>query len=175
MKRLLLACAPVLLVVSACSSGSEPPSNGASSDVAGPVETFRAQYQDAYNALPNEGMLSRDEYDILFQPIWASAESAGLAVQRRALPMTDGFTLTETESREPGHALFIELTRGDQAWCIASTWVLSPDDLTPEQVARVEQPGWEFVTRDGSCQEHVDFVLENFEDVDWLQLDEPTP
>ena len=143
------------------------------SDATTAVEAFRAQYQEAYNALPSEGTLPRDQYDILFEPIWSSAESSGFALQRRALPMTDGFTLTETESRTPGHALLIELSRGEQAWCVASTWVLSPDDLTPEQVARVEQPGWEFVTRDGSCQEHVDFVLQNFEDVDWMQLEDP--
>lgn len=138
------------------------------------VESIRAQFESVYNTLPYDEPMDPTQYDILFSPIWKTAESGGLTLRREALPMTDGFTLTKTGENQPGHSLLLEVNSAERSWCIASTWVLSPDDLTPEQAARADSDTWEFVTLDGTCEAPRDFVLESFDDVDWLNLDVET-
>lgn len=176
MVKTLAAAIAALALLSACSntdtvgqtSDSAPPA-----DLTATVEQIRSQYEAAYNALPIDEPMDAEQYSILFEPIWQTAQAANISLRREALPMTDGFTLTPTEEVEPGHSLLLELNSPTQSWCLASTWVLSPDDLTPEQAARADSAEWEFIVIDGTCQETRDYVLDSFEDVDWLTFDEP--
>lgn len=122
------------------------------------LETLRAAYQDAYNALPLDRALNEVEYAELFFPVWNLADSAGFTLTRKPVMGTDGFVLTAEGIDRPGHSLLLEVLGAGVTACIASTQALSPDILPESYRERVGTGPHEFIAIEGSCGPHAELL-----------------
>lgn len=160
---LLSACSSDAPAGGPGSAQAEAPIEGAASlnPAAGAdgLSSIAALLQDAYNSLPlGTQQLTYDEYQALYAPIWERAGELGYTLTRMPVQSADGFSLTESESTSPGHALLTEVTGEGLSACIAASDAVDVSLLPEEQAEEALSAKRTFLVVEGGCAAHAAYL-----------------